>query len=123
MRVLKYILQLGMIMVFLFIGNGLSELISKVIIIPGSIIGMLLLFFALITKLIPLSMIEETSQFFLKHMGFFFIPLGVSLIESYMILQTFAIQLIVLLIVSNMLVMGMSAKITEKVMRKQVKHD
>ena len=39
--------------------------------LPGSIIGMILLFICLLTGIIKLSMIEEITKFLLDHLAFF----------------------------------------------------
>ena len=113
MKIIKITLQFALIMMFFYVGNMISDIIKPFILIPGSIIGMLLLFLALIFKVIKLEHVENTSNFFLKYMGFFFVPLGVGLMETFGILKTIWWQLIIILIVSNIIVMGFTAKITE----------
>lgn len=113
MKLLKYSLQLSLIFIYLYMGNLISNAISNFIVIPGSIIGMLMLFVSLILGIVKLKQLEETTQFFLKNMGFFFIPLGVSLIESYILLKSVLWQVSLLLVISNILVMGITAKVTE----------
>lgn len=113
MRIFKFGFQLSIIFIFLFLGNYISEIISSFIVIPGSIIGMLLLYVALILNIVKLSFIEETSQFFLNNMGFFFVPLGASIIESYILIQSIIWEVFLILILSNILVMGLTAKIVE----------
>ena len=110
MRIIK---QLLVIFIILQIGNLLSDLIKPLILIPGSIMGMLILFILLITNIIKVKFIEETSDFFLKHMGFFFIPLGVSLLSSLDILRETWARLIIVLIISNIIVMFVAGKTAE----------
>jgi len=117
----KYLFQLGLIIAFLHIGNLISGMIKPFITIPGSIIGMLLLLVTLNLKIIKLDHVEEVAQPFLKHMGFFFIPLGVSVIESYVLLKDVALQLVFLLLVSNVLVMGVTAKVVDLMMKSGVR--
>lgn len=49
-------------------------------------------------------------------MGFFFIPLGVSLIDSYVDIKPILWQVTLLLVISNILVMGITARVVEWVM-------
>ncbi|WP_047154835.1 CidA/LrgA family protein [Aneurinibacillus tyrosinisolvens] len=67
----------------LYILNQAGNLIVKVLHlpIPGNLIGLLLLFLLLITKVIPLQWIEEGSALLLKHLSFFFIPIAVGLMS------------------------------------------
>ncbi len=119
MNIRKKVLQFIIIMVFFLIGQMISSLIKSVIVIPGSIVGMLLLFVSLLTGAVKIDHVEETGQFFLKYMGFFFIPLGVSLIESYQLIQAVWWQITVILILTNIIVMGVTAKVTEYMIHKK----
>ena len=110
---MKIIKQAILVLVLLQIGNLISKLISPIILIPGSIIGMILLFTFLLKDLIKLDHIEELSSFLLKHMGFFFIPLGVSLLNSVDLLKAVWVELAIVLLVSCFLVMFVSSKVTD----------
>ena len=67
MNLLKYSLQLSLIFIYLYLGNFISNLLSNFIVIPGSIIGMLMLFISLLIGIVKLKQLEETTQFFLKN--------------------------------------------------------
>lgn len=116
MKAIKPIGQFGIIMLFFYVGQYISKLIAHWMVIPGSIIGMLLLFIALLIGVIKLGYVEDVSHFFLKNMGFFFIPLGVSLIDSYVDIKPILWQVTLLLVISNILVMGITARVVEWVM-------
>lgn len=47
---------------------------------PGSIIGMLLLFVALVTGLVKADWVERGATLLLRHMAVMFVPLGVGLV-------------------------------------------
>lgn len=113
MKIIKHIGQGVIIMAFLFLGNFISDLIRSVIFIPGSLVGMLLMFIALLSGILKIDHIKELSGFLLKHMGFFFIPLGVGLLKSFNLLSESWWQLLVVLILSCTLVMAVSGKVTE----------
>ncbi|MBN2109575.1 MAG: CidA/LrgA family protein [Methanosarcinaceae archaeon] len=51
--------------------------------IPGNVLGMVLLLFLLLSGMIRMSMIEDVSNFMLKHLFFFFIPAAVGLITCF----------------------------------------
>ncbi|GEN35518.1 MULTISPECIES: CidA/LrgA family protein [Aneurinibacillus] len=61
------------------IGNFIVE-ISRLP-LPGNLVGMLLLFLLLITKMIPLHWVSEGSSLLLKHLSLFFIPVAVGLMS------------------------------------------
>ncbi|MDL2223695.1 CidA/LrgA family protein [Bacteroidales bacterium OttesenSCG-928-M06] len=65
------------ILLFYFLGEVLSILISGFI--PGSVIGMLLLFFSLFFKIIKPEYVKDASTVITKNMAVFFVPPAVGL--------------------------------------------
>lgn len=49
--------------------------------VPGNVVGMIILFILLITKVISLRWVEEAATFLIKHLAFFFIPIAVGLMS------------------------------------------
>lgn len=84
-----------------------GEILNKVVHIPlpGSIIGMILLFICLLFGVIKLEMIAEISKFLLDHLAFFFIPAGVGLIAYAGILKENLLPILVICFVTTFLVM------------------
>lgn len=99
---MKYLVQFGIILVVCFLGNFLHKALDLPM--PGSVIGMLLLFFFLLTGILKLSMVEDVSNFLLKHLSFFFVPAGVGLITCFSILHGKWIPLIIISIVSTIII-------------------
>ena len=58
------------ILLMLLLGNGLSSAINGII--PGSDIGMVLLFLALLSKIIKPEMIRKPAGYLINHMSLFF---------------------------------------------------
>lgn len=112
-NIFKIIIQIAIIYVIYLIGNFISSIISDFVVIPGNIIGMVILLLLLNTNLLKLSMIEETGNFMIKYMGFFFVPLTVGLMDSYLLIKDSIIQIIVILVVSCICVMFVSSKVTD----------
>lgn len=79
---MKIFNQLGIILGIWAVGEIISSLLSSFIKIPGSIAGMILLFLLLKFKIIKEDKIKEVSDFLLNNMAIFFVPAGVSLINS-----------------------------------------
>ncbi|GLS91221.1 hypothetical protein GCM10007916_22900 [Psychromonas marina] len=73
------------ILLFLVVGKVISAQLP--IIFPGSIIGLILLFFSLTTGLIKLKWVFTTADFLLKYMVILFIPLAVGLINYFDLLM------------------------------------
>lgn len=68
---MKLLNQLALIFGIWAMGEYISSFISSIIIIPGSIMGMILLFIALQMKIIKLDSIKEISDLFLDNMAIF----------------------------------------------------
>lgn len=101
-------LQIFIIFTFSLIGTFISNLLPLPI--PGSIIGMLLLFFALEFKLIKLAYVEKGADNLMKYLSLFFVPLTVGVIDYLDVLSTNALALIVLILVTTIVTYGISAK-------------
>lgn len=114
---MKYVKQIIVIIVVLIMGNILSYLIQSIIPIPGSIYGMIGLFILLSTGVLKIEMVEDVGEFLLKHMGLFFIPLGVSLMTSLDLVKNVWLELLIGLAISCFVVMLVTSKVTEVVIR------
>lgn len=79
---MKIFNQLGIIFGIWAGGELISSLCSDFIKIPGTIVGMIILFLLLQFKIIKEETIREVSDFLLNNMAIFFVPAGVSLINS-----------------------------------------
>ncbi|MBV1756523.1 MAG: CidA/LrgA family protein [Dethiosulfatibacter sp.] len=110
---MKIIKEILIILGIYYLGLLISDLISGLFFIPGNIIGMGILFILLNTGIVKIGHIKHTSSFLLKHMGFFFIPLGVAFYVLFDEIRPFWIQIFTILIVSNIFVMACTGKIVE----------
>lgn len=111
---MKYLRQLLIILIFSFAGEVLHYLIP--IQIPASIYGLVLLFIGLMAGWIRLSQVQETAKFLIEIMPMMFIPAGVGLLESWGVLKPILVPVIVIILVSTILVMGVSGLVTQGVM-------
>ena len=118
---MKYVRQLLIILFISFLGELLKYIIP--LSIPASIYGMVLLFLALELKILKVSDIKETSNFLIEIMPLMFIPAGVGLIDSWGELRPILLPVIVLLLVSTVLVMGVSGQVTQQMMHHGKKED
>ncbi|MDD4571043.1 MAG: CidA/LrgA family protein [Clostridia bacterium] len=66
-----------------------AELIANIMpfTMPANILGMVLLFVLLCTKVIKTEHINATSDFLLHNMAFFFIASGISLMDSFVLIK------------------------------------
>ena len=87
------------------------------------IYGLVLLFIALMTGLVKLPQVHEAARFLIEIMPLMFIPAGVGLIDSWGELRPILLPVIVLLLVSTVLVMGVSGQVTQQMMHHGKKED
>lgn len=79
---MKIFNQLGIILGIWAVGELISSLLSNIITMPGTIIGMIILFLLLQFKIMKEETIKDVADFLLGNMAIFFVPAGVSLINS-----------------------------------------
>lgn len=99
MRMIKGIFY---ILLFYFVGQLVSYSIGGFV--PGSIIGMILLFTCLQFKVVKADDVESVANSFTKNMSVFFIPAGAGLIGSYGILTEFWSSILIICSISTVLV-------------------
>lgn len=85
--------------------------------IPSSIYGLVLMFLALQFKVIPLDQVKEAAKYLIEIMPLMFIPAGVGLMNAWGVLKPICIPVIVITIVSTIVVMGISGRVTQFVIR------
>ena len=110
---MKIFNQIGILLGVWAAGEVVSKFIKNIINIPGSILGMIILFLLLQFKIISEEKIKDVADFLLGNMGIFFIPAGVSLIQSLGLIKENAILLLSCIILINIVVMIGSGKSVE----------
>ncbi|MFL2106074.1 CidA/LrgA family protein [Desemzia sp. FAM 23991] len=112
---MKIIKQLFWIFLFSFIGEIISALIASFIAIPGSVIGMILLFLALQFNWVRVEQVDEVGTWLTDNMGIFFVPAGVGLMSNFGVLANTWWQLLIIMAVTTILMMGFVGKIVQSV--------
>lgn len=77
----KYLRALLLIYLCLFVGNALAALLPFAI--PGSILGMLLLFALLSTQIMPAKWVKPGCHLLIRYMVLLFVPIGVGVMKYY----------------------------------------
>lgn len=124
---MKIFKQVILIAIFSLIGELISFLIRTIIpaiFIPGSLIGMILLFVFLSTKIIKLEMIDSVGNFFVNNMAFFFIPAAVSVMNYFDVLKSNIVKIIIVCFLSFIITftaIALSVKFTLLIQEKKKK--
>jgi len=108
---MKYLKQFLIIVGISCIGELLNHLIPLPI--PASIYGLVLMLGLLVSKKLRLDAVKETADFLINIMPNMFIPASVGLIAYWKQLQPFLIPVIVITVLSTVLVMVSTGKVTD----------
>ncbi|WP_455538119.1 CidA/LrgA family protein [Terrisporobacter sp.] len=115
---MKIFNQLGIIFGIWAVGELISSLISNVITMPGTIIGMILLFILLKLNIMKEETIQDVADFLLGNMAIFFVPAGVSLINSLGLIQDNMMVLLLSGTIATIVIMIVTGKIVEIMINK-----
>ena len=118
---MKFLKQFSIILLISFLGEILHMLIPLPV--PASVYGLVLMLGALITGILKLGQVRETAAFWIEIMPVMFIPAGVGLMESWSSLQPVWLPVILITIVTTILVMAVTGKVTQAMIRKEKKDE
>lgn len=113
---MKMFKELSLLLLYSVIGEGVRMFFHLPV--PGSIIGILLLFLSFQTKLLKPTAIEDTANFLLNHLTILFVPAGVGLMQYYgAIKYTWPILLGAVVVCSlvYLVAVGKTAEFVEKI--------
>lgn len=109
---MKMVKGIFIILLFYFLGQGISHLIDGFV--PGSIIGMILLFLSLYAKVISPDNVKDVANAFTRNMAIFFIPAGAGLLGAYGLISKFWMSILIVCSISTILVIAVVAVIQQK---------
>lgn len=100
--------------IFLFLAIG--EFIKYLFNIPiaGNIIGMILIFIALKTKILDLETVKPASDKLVQYMVLFFVPYGVGLMVYLDVIKMHWVPILIAIIISTILTLYVTAIIQQK---------
>ncbi|QAV24144.1 CidA/LrgA family protein [Proteus hauseri] len=102
----------------LFAGNLISALLPFAV--PGSIVGLLILFGLLAFQLIPLRWVKPGANILLKNMTLLFIPIGVAVMNYYDLLSQQLFPIVLASVISTFGVMALVAYCSHYVHRERI---
>lgn len=103
MNILKIIGQIIALYFLFFLGSWIQETLN--LFIPGSIIGLILLFFLLTTGIVKEQWIENGSLLLIRYLPLLFLPVTVGIINFPELFNVKGILLVVVTVVSTCIVM------------------
>ncbi|QGS69709.1 CidA/LrgA family holin-like protein [Oceanobacillus sp. 143] len=114
--------QIAILYIFFQLGEWIQQ--SLHLFIPGSVIGMVILFLLLLLNVVKPSWIDLGSKFIIRHLVLFFIPVTVGVIEYLDLFKGYGLILVIIVIISTLLVMISSGLVSQwLVRRKEINND
>ncbi|MBP2167525.1 holin-like protein [Erwinia toletana] len=121
----RYFRAFAIIYLCLYAGNGLSALLP--ITIPGSILGMLILFALLASQIVPAKWVKPGCHLLIRYMALLFVPISVGVMSYTDILSAQFGPIVVSCVVSTLVVLvivGVSSeRMHNKALSKESKGD
>lgn len=116
---MRIINQLSILLLFWAAGELLAACIAPVIRFPGTIVGMVLLYLALLSGMIQESHIQECADLFLGNIGFFFVPVvvGVITVTGFSLPEFF--QLGITIALSTLLTLGVVSLTVQAIIQRK----
>ena len=112
---MRYLKQFAIIILISLMGELLSEFLPFSM--PASIYGLVLMLVALMTGLLKVEHVKETSAFLLDVMPIMFVPPAVGLMDNWGVLKEILIPLVLVGTVSTIIVMVVTGKVTQGIIR------
>jgi holin-like protein len=109
---MKMVKGIFIILLFYFLGQVAGYLINGFV--PGSIIGMILLFLSLYFKAVKPDCVKDVAYAFTRNMAIFFIPAGAGLLGAYGLISRFWMSILIVCSVSTILVIAVVAIVQQK---------
>lgn len=113
---MKLFKQFLIIISFTFLGEIVSKMLHLPI--PGSVIGMVLLFLALVFNLLKIETIEIVGNYLLENLSIFFLPAGVGIMVYYPVIKDSWWSLLIFAIVVTGLTMSVVGQVVQFVQRR-----
>lgn len=94
------------------LGEAISILCGRFL--PASVLGMLILFIALRSKVVKLQEIEAPSRFLLDNMILFFVPVAVGLMSMYVLAMEHIWAILASVLLSTMIVIVVVGRVQQR---------
>lgn len=118
---MKYMKQLSIILAVSFIGEMMKQAIDLPA--PASIYGFILMFILLQFKVIKDESVKDVGTFLVEIMPLMFIPGAVAILDSWEYMKDFWHILFFIIMITTILVMVVSGKVTDQIVKWEEKSD
>ncbi|MGX9134098.1 CidA/LrgA family protein [Rummeliibacillus sp. JY-2-4R] len=119
MKIVKIIIQVIFLYGILLLGEGIAKVCHLPI--PGSIIGLVLLFVALKLHIIKLEWVDLGAGILTSELLLFFVPSAVGVVQYDQMVGVIGVKLIAVIVLSTVVVMACTGIVADAVQKKGVK--
>lgn len=113
----KAIFQIAILFFISMAMNAIAKLLHLPI--PGSILGIVVLFILLKTNVIKLTWIEQGANWLLAELLLFFIPSAVGVMQYIPLLESEGVRILIVVIFSTLIVMVSSGLIATRISKRK----
>jgi holin-like protein len=121
LKIVNLVIQIILLYIIYLIGVWIQETLH--LFIPGSIIGMLLLFMLLCTNMIKINWFDTGAQWLIQNLPLFFLPVTVGIITFFHIFLGKGFFILVIVIVSTFLVMITTGRVGQGLVNRKVREN
>lgn len=116
---MNILVQFFIILVYSFVGDIIHTTFNLPI--PGSIIGLVLLFISLKTKILKLESIERAGNWLKSNMALLFVPITVGIMPYFNVIQKNWVEVTLIMVISTIITYLVTAFIAEYILKKEDK--
>lgn len=116
-RAVQILIQVGGLCALYAIGSWVQRKLD--LILPGSLIGMLLLFGLLAAGWLPESLLEEGADWLLAYLPLLFIPAVAGVVDQGAYLEKYGVYLVGIVLVNTLLVMVASSRVSQRLAKRR----
>ncbi len=110
-NILRYAVSMGLVSLCLLAGINIQHLLETSI--PGSIIGMMILFGLMTSGLVPSDWIRPSANLFIRYMVLFFVPVSVGIIDHFDMLISNATNILITTVGGTLIVLVITGLILQ----------
>ncbi|WP_233553577.1 CidA/LrgA family protein [Lactobacillus sp. ESL0228] len=106
------LVQMFIYAAILFVSQVISDLMPKSFPVPTPVIGLILLYVLLTTKVIKIEWVDSFGSVLISLIGFMFVPSGISLAANLKIMKAQGVQLIIVIVAATIILLVVIAYTT-----------
>ncbi|AJA49198.1 antiholin-like protein LrgA [Clostridium pasteurianum DSM 525 = ATCC 6013] len=110
-----FIMQAIIFSVIMIVSNFIASKLP--IPMPASVIGMIILFILLCTKAVKLEQVEDLGMALNSKIGFFFVPAGISVINSLGLMQKYGIAICLVIFAATVILLGVTGLFSDMLLK------